>query len=162
MVTYVALGADLALTRYLGTAGSQPLEVADSWGSVDLAVRPGSRAAARQAVAPTDLGRVEGRENLGQALVMRLLTPLGSLATLGHPEYGSRLGELTGRLNDETARNLARLYAIQSLDQEPRVAEVLDLAVTASADLPNVLTIGLSVRPIDDDDPLALALELTL
>lgn len=161
MATYVVLGADLAVTRYIGTAGSQPLDVADSWGSVDLAVRPGSRAP-RQAVEPVDLGRVEGRANLAQALVLRLLTPAGSLADLGHPEYGSRLGELTGRLNDETARNLARLYTIQAVAQERRVTEVLDLAVTASADVPNVLTIGLAVRPINDDEPLALGLELTL
>jgi hypothetical protein len=159
--SYVVLGADLAVTRYIGTAGSQPLEVADSWGSVDVAVRPGGRAP-RQAVEPVDLGRVEGRANLAQALVLRLLTPAGSLAHLGHPEYGSRLGELTGRLNDETARNLARLHTLQAIAQERRVAEVLDLAVIASADVPNILTIGLAVRPVNDDEPLALALEVTL
>ena len=33
-------------------------------------------------------------ENLAQALLLRLLTPRGSLAALGHAAYGSRLGEL--------------------------------------------------------------------
>jgi len=42
------------------------------------------------------------------------------------------------------------------------VAEVLDLAVTTSADIPNTLTIGLAVRPVNDDEPLALGLEVTL
>lgn len=160
--TYRALGADLAMTRYTGTAASLPLERADSWGSVDLAVAPGGRGGVRQPMEPRDLGRVEGRANLGQAIVLRLLTPVGSLEYLGHPEYGSRLVELTGRLNDEPTRNLARLYTLQALAQEPRVVEVLDLVVRASPDAPDVITIGFSVRPVDDADPLALALEVTL
>ena len=36
--TYSRLGSDLALTRYVGTPSSVPLEVADSWGALDLAV----------------------------------------------------------------------------------------------------------------------------
>ncbi|MGH9139212.1 MAG: GPW/gp25 family protein, partial [Acidimicrobiales bacterium] len=32
-----------------------------------------------------------GRHNLGQALILRLLTPRGALADLGHAGYGSRL-----------------------------------------------------------------------
>ena len=45
----------------------------------------------------TDLDRLKGRENLAQALILRLLTPLGSLKGLGHANYGSRLHELIGR-----------------------------------------------------------------
>lgn len=160
--SYRRLGADLGLTRYTGDAGSAPLEVADSWGRVDLAVTAGGRGGVRQARPPQDLGRVEGRANLAQALVLRLLTPLGSLAELGHPEYGSRLYQLTGRLNDETARNLARLFTLEALGQERRVAEVLDLAVRPDRNHPDVIAIGFAVRPVDDDDPLALALEVTL
>lgn len=160
--SYTVLGADLALTRYSGTAGSVPLEVADSWGSLDLAVVPGGQGGLPQALPPRDLGRVEGRANLGQALILRLLTRRGALADLGHPEYGSRLVELIGRLNDETTRNLARLYTLEALGQERRVKAVLDLVVQASADRPDVLTIGFSVQPVGDADPLALALEVTL
>ena len=41
--SYHVLGTDLALTRYTGAPGSVPLDVADSWGSVDLAAVPGGR-----------------------------------------------------------------------------------------------------------------------
>ena len=54
-----------------------------------------------------DLGVVSGLDNLGQAVILRLLTPKGELAPLAHPEYGSRLHELVGRQNTATTRNLA-------------------------------------------------------
>src|SRR5947209_14155752 len=53
-----------------------------------------------------DLQVVSGTDNLAQAVLMRLLTPRGELAALGHPEYGSRLHELVGRQNTATTRNL--------------------------------------------------------
>ena len=54
---------------------------------------------------------------------MRLLTPRGELAELGHPEYGSRLHELIGSPNSETRRSLAKLFVLESLAQEPRIDE---------------------------------------
>ena len=41
--TYELLGTDLALTRYSGVASAVPLEVADSWGSLDVQVVPGGQ-----------------------------------------------------------------------------------------------------------------------
>ncbi|HRC85102.1 MAG TPA: hypothetical protein PK413_05795, partial [Thermoanaerobaculia bacterium] len=52
------LGADLALTRYTGTAGGPALVEADSWGSLDLRVVPGG-----SGVAP--VGSVEFAEIAG-------------------------------------------------------------------------------------------------
>ncbi|MFL5542116.1 MAG: GPW/gp25 family protein [Longimicrobiaceae bacterium] len=78
---------------------------------------------------PRDLETVAGVENLQQALLLRFLTPLGDLAPLGHPRYGSRLFELIGELNGETSRNRAKLYVLQALAEEPRVAEVLSVSV---------------------------------
>src|SRR3954447_18132522 len=98
---------DVALTRFVGTPAGVPLDEAHSWGTLDLALAP--RQVGIRATAP-GLAAVAGRANLAQALIVRLLTPRGSLAGLGHPAYGSRLGELVGRRNDVTARNLARLY----------------------------------------------------
>jgi phage baseplate assembly protein W len=109
-----------------------------------------------------DLGTVSGRANLGQALILRLLTPRGSLASLGHPAYGSRLVSLIGNLNNETTRNLARLYTLEALGEEPRVKKVSDLAVLALDTSPDVLRISFSVLPVDDSDPLALSLEVQL
>lgn len=72
----------------------------------------------------TDLATVSGRDNLAQAVIMRLLTPVGELAPLGHPNYGSRLHELIGRENTPTNHNLIKLYILESLKQEPRIAAV--------------------------------------
>jgi phage baseplate assembly protein W len=160
--TYTRLGADLALTRYTGVPGAVPLDSADSWGSLDLQAVPGGRGGLPQAVAPRDLGAVAGRVNLAQALVVRLLTPRGALAVLGHPEYGSRLPELIGGRNDVTARNLARLYTIEALSDERRVAKLLDLSIDTPEGQPDTLRVGFSVLPLDDDQPLALTLDVTL
>lgn len=79
-----------------------------------------------------DLGAISGRDNLGQAVLMRLLTPVGELAALGHPEYGSRLHELVGSQNTEAVRNLARLYILDSLRLEPRVEKVVEVTVRSA------------------------------
>jgi phage baseplate assembly protein W len=160
--TFATLGSDVALTRFVGTPSSVELESADSWAGLDLAVVPGSLGRRTPAPDVSDLGVVSGRANLGQALVLRLLTPRGGLAPLGHPDYGSRLGELVGRGNDATARNLARLYVIQAIREEPRVAELLDLSVTTTPDRPDAIRIAFAVQPLDDDQALALGLEVTL
>jgi Phage baseplate assembly protein W len=159
---YTRLGSDLMLTRYTGVPASVTLDSADSWGTLDLAVVPGGRGGLKGVGDAKDLGAVSGRENLAQALILRLLTPLGSLTPLGHPEYGSRLVELIGNLNNTTTRNLARLYTIQALTSEPRVREILDLTVDTPEDQPDTIRIGFSVLPLDDDQPLPLALEVTL
>jgi phage baseplate assembly protein W len=161
--TFSILGSDLALTRYVGTPAAVPLDSADSWGSLDVSVVPGGRGGLKTPAAVQDLGRVDGRANLAQALILRLITPRGSLAQLGHPSYGSRLVSLVGELNNETTRNLARLYTLEALAEEPRVKQpVQDLSVQSLETSPDVLRIGFSVLPIDDSDPLALSLEVQL
>ncbi len=86
-----------------------------------------------------DYATLDGRDNLAQAIVMRLLTPRGELAELGHPEYGSRLNELLGTPNTETRRGLAKLFVLEALAQEPRIAKVLDVTVTPHPDRTNEL-----------------------
>ncbi len=160
--TYRVLGSDLALTRYTGVASSVPLDLADSWGTLDLQVVPGGRGGLRAVAEPRDLSAVAARENLAQALILRLLTRRGALAPLGHPDYGARLVELIGQLNNETTRNLARLYTVEAIAQEPRVQRLLDLAVDTPDGQPDTIRISFSVLPRDDDQPLGLALEVSL
>lgn len=156
-----SFGSDLRLTRYVGTPTSLPLDSADSWGTLDLALGVGGQGGLPLA-APHDLQSVSGRENLAQALILRLLTPLGDLAPLGHPEYGSRLTRLIGQNNDSRSRHLARLYVLEALAQEKRVAKVLAIDVDSVAGEPATLRIALSVLPRADEQALALALEVTL
>jgi len=163
-VTYKTLGTDLAVTHHTGAPANIPLEVADTWGSVDLSVVPGGRGGLRLTTSGPicDLGVVGGRGNLAQALILRLVTPKGSLAGLGHPDYGSRLIELIGSGNTDNARNLARLFTLEALKQEPRIAQILDLAVQTAEGQPDTVRIGFSVVPVNDDDPIGLALEVQL
>ena len=160
--TFRQLGADLALTGYVGTPSTVELTTANSWGELDLRVTPGGHGGLRQAGDVHDLAIVSGRENLAQALMLRLLTSQGALEPLGHPSFGSRLPSLIGRLNNEQTRNLARLYTIEAIGQEPRVRELRDLQVETIAAQPDTIRIAFSVVPLGDDDPLALALEVTL
>ena len=71
-----------------------------------------------------DLDTTTGRANLVQAIINRLLTRRGELASLGHPGYGSRLHELVGELNNLRLRALAELYIRDCLAQERRIEKV--------------------------------------
>jgi phage baseplate assembly protein W len=93
-----------------------------------------------------DLESLTGTDNLKQALLLRFLTPVGEMAPLGHPNYGSRLSELIGELNNQTNRNRAKMFVLQALAQEPRVAEVLKVDVTTARSNPNQINIDVSLR----------------
>jgi phage baseplate assembly protein W len=103
-----------------------------------------------------DLETLTGADNLIQALLLRFLTPVGELALLGHPSYGSRLFELIGERNTETNRNRAKMFVLQALAAEPRVKEVRSVRVTQNRADPARIDIGVSLIPIDSDTPLNL------
>lgn len=103
-----------------------------------------------------DLEVVSGRENLGQAIVMRLLTPRGELAELGHPEYGSRLHELLGSPNTEARRRLAKLFVLDALARDPRVEEVVDVTVEPHRDQRDRVDIAIAVRPLGSVETLVV------
>ena len=98
----------------------------------------------------TDFRTIDGRDNLGQAVIVRLLTPRGELGPLGHPDYGSRLHELIGRQNTETTRNLVKLHVLESLATEPRIEEVVELTVTPARGFRDRVDILLRVRPVGE------------
>ncbi|MBV7335205.1 hypothetical protein KFU94_44590 [Chloroflexi bacterium TSY] len=137
-----------------------PFFQADEWDSLDLTRDPAGIIFLDE---PTDLGAARGMENLQQALVLRLLTPLGSLKDLGHAKYGSRLHELIGTENVEAATLSARAYVIQAIAQEKRVEKVLSLEVLpTSADTPDRLRIVAYVLAVGGGDPVRLGLEVGL
>ena len=100
-----------------------------------------------------DLETLTATENLQQALLLRFLTYPGELASLGHPDYGSRLYELIGELNNDTNRNRAKLYVLQALQAEPRVNQVQAVTVTQNISDPTRMDITISLLPIDSDTP---------
>lgn len=103
-----------------------------------------------------DLALVSGRENLGQAIMIRLLTPRGELADLAHPDFGSRLHELIGRANTDTVRDLAKLYVLESLQAEPRVGEIVEVTVTPVTGQPDRFDILVRVRPVGETTVVAV------
>jgi phage baseplate assembly protein W len=106
---------------------------------------------ARQADRKTwrqDFDRIAGRENLQQAVIMRLLTPRGDLSHLGHPDYGARVHELIGRGNTETNRNLLKLFILEALKREPRVEKVVELNIRPSPGTRTTVDVTLTVLPV--------------
>jgi len=103
-----------------------------------------------------DIGIVEGRKNLGQAILHRLLTRKGELGDIGHPDYGSRLHELIGEPNNQTTRDLVRLYVKECMAQEIRVADVMEITVNVPRDQPSAVLLDLTVRPIGSTFPMNL------
>lgn len=106
----------------------------------------------------TDYATISGVHNLGQAIVLRLLTPLGELAALGHPEYGSRLHQMIGALNNETNRNLIKLHILEALDREPRIEKVLTLRVTPDPDpgRRESVNVFMEVKPVGYSEVVAI------
>jgi len=109
-----------------------------------------------------DLETLTGADNLVQALLLRFLTPVGELAVLGHPTYGSRLFELIGELNSETNRNRAKMFVLQSLADEPRVKKIRSVRVTQNRKRREQIDIDVSLVPIDSDTPLNLVFSFSL
>jgi phage baseplate assembly protein W len=99
---------------------------------------------------------------LKQALVMRLLTPVGSLSELAHPAYGSRLGELIGEISTPFTRAKARAFVLEALAAERRVAEVLAVDVRTAEGANDRLLIDVQVTAVGGGDPISLGLEVAL
>ena len=136
-------GIDLRLLRDLEKENSR------SPGN-DLRVRE------RPETKATDLEILSRVDNLSQALLLRFLTEVGDLTLLGHPDYGSRLFELVGELNNETNRNRAKLFVLEALQAEPRVREVRSVIVTQNRADRTRMDISVSLRPVDSDTLLNL------
>lgn len=143
MIDFARFGSDLRLLEDLSRQ-----EQRDRGADLMTRVRPES--------GRTDLARLDGVENLKQALLLRFLTPVGELAALGHRDYGSRLHTLIGERNNETNRNRAKLYTLEALAAEPRVQEVLDVQVLGRRSEPTRLDIHVTVKVVDHDTPLNL------
>jgi len=76
-----------------------------------------------------DLDTVSDEDNLAQAIIARLTTGQGELHDVGHADYGSRLDELIGEVNNETTRERVKAVVLDCLTQEPRIKEVASINV---------------------------------
>ncbi len=146
------LGTDLRVLL-----GPPAMAASDS-SSIDL--RLGAGTADRSLEGPMT---ISGRHNLGQAVVLRLLTPKGSLRNLGHANYGSRLHELIGELKSEAARALCKAFVLEAIAQEPRVEDaVTAFSFEIESEGVSEFRFSVEVQPIDGSDPVAIGLRVGL
>lgn len=111
----------------------------------------------------TDLETVNSRRNLAQALILRLLTPRGSLAELGHASYGSQLHRLVGRLKTEELRKLCRAFVLEVVAQEPRVEDkAVELFFDPLSETLSSFVFTLVVQPRFSEQPVGLTLEFAI
>jgi len=103
-----------------------------------------------------DLTLIGGRDNLGQAVLMRLLTPRGELAALAHPDYGCRIWDLVGRANTATTRNLMKLHILEALAAEPRIAKVEAVTVDDVPGTRGTVAVEISVTPAGATTPVVI------
>jgi phage baseplate assembly protein W len=142
-----------------------PNMVADDAAALDLTtkVRVIRRARPGEPDSLRDLALVDGRRNIAQALLLRLLTPVGTLAELGHAAYGSRLHELIGRRKTEELRNLCRAFVLEAAAQEARVEpKAIELRFEPEQEGFDNFVFTLAVKPIAEGDPISLSLEVGL
>jgi phage baseplate assembly protein W len=143
----------------------------DEWNQWDLMLTPrqagrliGDRETVDFDIDRQDLAIGQGHANLTQALLNRLHTRRGELAQLGHPEYGSRLYQLIGELNNTRTRLLAELYIRECLAQESRISDRIEIVfdpASRSSDR-NALNGVVTVNPIGNLPPFSFNLFLDL
>jgi len=150
------LGIDLMVTPYFKAHDAAEIDLVKRQTGT---VRP----VGKPAEVRCDLDVLSGRKNLAQALILRLLTPKGSLVDLGHREYGSRLHELIGKRKTEALRNLCRAYVLQVVAQEPRVEDkAVEFEFDRDSEQPYTFVFTLAVKPRTGGDALTLSLEVEL
>jgi phage baseplate assembly protein W len=147
---------DLSVVPFMQATDSSRLDL-------NARSRPTRRGSGQPPGELTDLQLVDGRENVAQALILRLLTPRGALASLGHGDYGSRLHELIGRNKTVAMRGLCRAFVLEAVAQETRLEpRAVAFEFDVDAETPSSLAFTVTVQPRAGGDPLAVSLEVGL
>jgi phage baseplate assembly protein W len=147
-------GTDLLVVPHMAAHDAAALDL-ERTARVRRRVRPG------EPDTLADLVTVAGRENVAQALLLRLLTARGTLAALGHADYGSRLIELIGRGKTEELRHLCRAFVLEAVAQEPRVRpKAVEFRFEREQEQIDSFVFTLSVQPISPADAAAISLQL--
>jgi phage baseplate assembly protein W len=103
-----------------------------------------------------DLDTVSGEDNIVQAIMDRLATEQGELHDTGHANYGSRLDEFVGEINNETTRQRIKLEVLECLAQEDRIREVVNVDAVASAQDPHGVEIEITILPVESKTYLTI------
>ena len=150
------LGTDLAVLPHFVAHDATAADLVSQWTPRRVWIQGVSTQA-------RDLATLNGRGNLAQALIMRMLTPQGTLASLGHSAYGSRLHELIGQRKTSALRALCRAFVLEVVAQEPRVEnKAVSLVFDEDEERFDSFVFTLSVASVTGGDPVTLGLELGL
>lgn len=102
------------------------------------------------------LSVVSGYENLVQALLVRLNTPIGTL--LLHPEYGNNFSDVLGQKNTVSNINKLQVGIEQTLRKDSRVSNVKVQSTEVEGEVVKIVVI---ITPIGLDEQLELYLGAT-
>lgn len=118
----------------------------------DIRLRPSRRADSalvldrRATGTGWDLDTQRDLDAVGQAAWLALAVPRGTLAQLGHPNFGSRLHMLIGENLTEQTIARARAYIREALRNDPRF-RLRDIRISRNAADPGALDAQISLDP---------------
>jgi phage baseplate assembly protein W len=95
-----------------------------------------------------DFDTVSEEDDLAQAIIARLSTDEGELYDIGHADYGSRLHDLIGQVNNAITRERIKALVRDCLVQETRIKEVTSINVRPAAHDPSRVDVEVTVLPI--------------
>lgn len=102
-----------------------------------------------------DLKTVRGIQNLKQAIILRLLTPQGSL--LHHPQYGSKLADLVGQKGSPGQLQKIRIEILRTVRSDSRVKDAVIDELTLNGD---ILTVSMRIFVVGLDDVIDLVISM--
>jgi len=95
-----------------------------------------------------DFETVKDEDNLAQAIIARLSTDEGELFDIGHADYGSRLFEVIGEVNNKATRQRLKALVQECLVQERRIKEVININVLPDPADSHRVDIEMTILPI--------------
>ena len=95
-----------------------------------------------------DFEIVSDQDNLAQAIIVRLATDEGELHDIGHADYGSRLFEVVGEINDKATRRRIQALVRECLVQERRIKEIININVLPDPHDLHRVDIEMTILPI--------------
>lgn len=104
-----------------------------------------------------DFDTVTKEDNLVQAIISRLSTDEGELIDIGHADYGSRLFELMGEVNNAATRQRLKAEIQGCLSQEPRIKKIVDITVVPHPRDPHRVDIDITVLPVESTKYLRIS-----
>ena len=96
-----------------------------------------------------DFDTIAKEDNLVQAVISRLSTDEGELVDLGHADYGSRLFELMGEVNNAATRQRLKAEVHACLSQEPRIERLVNVTVAQHPEDVHRVDIDITVLPVE-------------